>query len=243
MKKFIQILVEGDADAVFLKAVIERHFGIQVKKHRGDKNEKNIELISNTDALFLSVKPMGGCTTLQNEKQNIIEPHQKSEYREVITLIIFDADSEKQTSNFDKTLSRINDDLEIIQNEMKEQEIEKKLNAPIYLFPKTDISSDAITGEDGDLEDLLLEIIDKEKYENYKECMVGYADCITKLSKAEIAKQELLAKKALIYSFIQAYQGSKKAKETDRLYDEDLWDLNHKYIIPLIDFLRTNIIE
>ena len=240
MKNYIQILVEGDADAVFLQSLIQHHFKIAIERKKEDKKKsKNVALHYNSEKLDIHIMPVGGCSAIQSNKTEILKPYYDDDI-ESKTLLVFDGDGEKQKTNFKQTLAKLQTDLETLKQD--EDENRKPFHYAIYLFPKTNLSTDPITGEDGDLEDLLLKIIQEASYNNYRDCMIQYTDCLVKITGSNLSQNELLEKKSLVYSYIQAYEGGDKAKEIERDYqNHTLWDLDHTAVLPLVEFLKKYI--
>ncbi|MGL2886410.1 DUF3226 domain-containing protein [Helicobacter pylori] len=167
------------------------------------------------------------------EKIRKILNNEHQTYKQVC--IIFDADKkESQESNvgFDNKLEHI-----------REKFKEKRIDFPreqIFLFPNNQ--------DDGDLEDLLLEIANHKEFIN---CFEGYLDCI---KKAEHYKPIKNIGKNMLYAYLEVFGleylytkknifdniGGKIKEEYKEEYEKlkEVIDFNSKSLNPLKNFLE-----
>ena len=106
---------------------------------------------------------------------------------------------------------------------------EKCIDFSIFLFPNNK--------DDGDLETLLLRIKNESKYKITDECYIKYIECISNFSN-QIFIDELKEDKNKVFNYIRTYYGMDNAKEQNRCYETDYWDLNHNELKPLKMFLN-----
>jgi len=211
MSKYL-FLVEGKADATFLRdCLIQLYTKIVIEKET--KKEKILRL--NNDLIKIQIA--GGYTAITgNFKVNIRESYD-SKYE---ILIIQDADnSEKENGGVEKR----NIYLEKFKKEMG-------ISFETFLFPNNK--------EDGNLETLLLQIVNKEKFDKAMDCFQKYANCVKEITYNDDFRTELLADKSRIFCYFRTYNGIKNAKEENRIFDSDYWNFSSEYIKPFESFLE-----
>jgi len=96
----------------------------------------------------------------------------------------------------------------------------------IFLFPNHK--------DDGDLETLLLKIADFKNYDTYMECLHKF------IKKEHL--DEMIEDKDRIFNYIRMYYGKQDAKERNREYITEYWDLKSDALKPLKKFIEENII-
>jgi hypothetical protein len=113
--------------------------------------------------------------------------------------------------------------------------INNKLNCKIEYFFFPDNS------DTGDLEDLLIKIINPE-HKVVLDCFENYQNCLSKNNNYTLPN-----KKALIYAYCEALlskKDSKYIKESNRDYlNEKLWNINATALNPLKEFLKEIFIK
>jgi len=213
MEKFL-ILVEGKADAPFIRDyLIFLNSNLTISLN----NQKNKEL--SNDDLFIKIIVTGG-KNISNAIKKKMQEHHDSNYK---IIIIQDADNpQKDPISGGKEL-RLKY-FEKIKNELK-------FDFKIFLFPNNE--------NEGDLEKLLLKIINKNKFKKAFDCYKQYVDCSKEF--CDIDCSELLEDKRLIFNYFRTYYGIERAKEEERSYKIVDWEFSNVYLSPLEVFLNSNI--
>jgi hypothetical protein len=136
--------------------------------------------------------------------------------------VIFDADTVMNNGGFAKR----KEDIEKI----KTQEIVFEL----FLFPNNQL--------DGDFENLLEKIINQE-HEGLLDCFSKYERCISQYKDSNSNQLYITpARKARMYSYIDAFPKSKSQKEEFKngnyfFLNPEYWNLNHSFLDTLKEFL------
>ncbi len=224
------ILVEGQADLTFIRDVLKYLNKNLTSRHYEDNRELRRITLSDETTKITLYSTMG-YTRIPKIAENIkpyIEKGRK-------LLIIFDADRPETQGGFKKRREQI---IEIVK-----EHLEIELEATdIFLFPDNK--------SDGDLEDLLLQLVDKQLYDPFVEPFLKYAETIKelpkKLNNEKIKKtfhKEISSRKNRIFNYFQVYQGKTKAKESGRDYltKEGLWNFDADALKPLIEFFNKNL--
>ncbi len=212
MKKYI-LFVEGKTDAVFLKDFLCFH----TTDFKLVKNKSKEKELKNSDK-FIKIIVSGGCTAIKNHLKTKFEEIRDQNYD---ILVFQDADNPiKDPNNGGKEL-RINY-LERIKKELS-------INFDIFLFPNNK--------DDGDLESLLLKIVNKEHFDKSHKCYKDYANSLSSFSPQECC-DELFEDKNVIFTYFRTYQGMRFAKEENRDYKTHFWNLDSKEIEALKIFLE-----
>ena len=216
MEKYL-IFVEGKADATFIRdylSFLNKSLTI-IKDNQKDKELRNTES-------FIKIIVAGGYTAIHKHLKIRFEEIQDFNYK---ILVIQDADNpEKDPSNGGKELR-----LKYL-DEIKEK---FKINFETFLFPNNE--------NDGDLETLLLKIVNKEKFNLAYDCYKKYADCTNEISNEEFG-EELLEDKRLVFNYFRTYYGMEMAREEKRIFTIEYWRFTSKKLEPLKKFLN-NIIK
>jgi hypothetical protein len=218
MQKYL-IIVEGVADAVFIRDCIY---------HANEKNEKFIQ--SSKIGKFSKGKPnkiaeapeikilnAGGCKHIKEYKTKIIEAFDIN-YE---LIVIQDADNPLKDPDTGGTKKR----MVFLESIKKEFNIEFET----FLFPNNK--------DNGDLETLLLQIVNKEKFKKSFDCYKKYADCV-KFFSEEKHSNELLEDKYKVYNYFRTYHGMENAKEENREYKSEYWDFSNDAIMIFLNFLE-----
>ncbi len=218
MEKYL-IFVEGIADVYFLRDFIMFH--ISELKYELEKRKKKVVAYNiKGESLLIKIIIGGGYTAVKNAKVRF-ETHKTEAYQ---ILVIQDADNpQKQEGGVRNRmlyLDAVKRDLEI--------------DFETFLFPDNE--------NDGDLETLLLKIIDKNKFEKSFECYKKYVDCSTKLAQ-ENYSEELLKDKNIVFNYFRTYYGMNGAREENRKYETPFWDLASPELEPLKLFFVKNILQ
>lgn len=138
--------------------------------------------------------------------------------------MIQDADDDvkdKVNGGFKKRMSYLDD--------IKKQH---KLNFNTFLFPDNN--------NDGDLETILLSIVNKEKFAPFLSSYSSYTKEVCNFSIQKHA-DELLQNKNQVYGYCQVYTGMKLSSEKDRDYKSIYWDLASESLNSLKSFLKNEL--
>lgn len=212
MKKFL-IVVEGKADASFIKDYLKYHLKIEFEIK--EVPNQIIMEFSNIHIKFLILK---GYTVIATDK---ITKRLKEESDQLYKLILIqDADDPTKENGGVKARMKY-------LNQIKTKE---KLDFETFLFPNH--------MDDGDLETLLLKIVKIEKFKKYIENYVSYAEYVKTIS-IEIHGLELLQDKFKIFNYFQVYHGMDKAKEENREFNIDYWEMSNHHLTPLYNFFDS----
>ncbi|WP_420601731.1 DUF3226 domain-containing protein [Flagellimonas sp.] len=215
MAKYI-IFLEGCSDAVFFNNLIFSLLPQGAKPFTDLKKFKKGVLIEICENPSISLFVSGGCAHIRNYNVKISE-YIDSGYK---VILIQDADSSLKDAVLGGVKKR-NQFLESIKEEFE-------INFDVFLLPNNK--------DDGDLEDMLLQIADIKKYSTFYKNYKGYSCEVENFSCKEHAS-ELLQKKYLIFNYCQVYTGMKESNEKNRNYLSEYWDLNHNVLTPVKEFL------
>lgn len=176
------------------------------------------------------------CNTLSDESIDIIDVGGKdklaffdNQMRDFAmngekNLVIFDCDSIATGGG----LKKRQDDFEALKNSAN-------IDFDYFLFPNNQ--------DEGAFEDLLLQIINP-KHQGIMDCFSRYEQCVGGQNEAMGGNcYEMPNIKAKIYTYITAFKRSKRdadiVKSGDwNFYNDEYWDLNHSYLLPLKSFLE-----
>jgi hypothetical protein len=217
MKKYI-FLVEGISDLIFLRDFFINAIDDSLSVTLDKNDQKNIKLtISDNinfpiDALFT-----GGYTSIKKYFKIRIAEYVDMGYQIVL---IYDTDNPKiLNGGYSERVKYL-------------QKIAEEFNVKftIFLFPNN--------RDNGDLETLLIDIVNETKYQPYYASYSSYANSINSFSSSEFSK-ELLCLKHLVFSYFQVYFGMKHAKEEYREYKKEFWEYNHIKLEPLKRFIKA----
>jgi hypothetical protein len=151
-----------------------------------------------------------------------------------VNCIIFDADSEKQGTNFHGTKERVNTELANIGQSIAQERPLLKVEFDVFLFPNN--------SDDGDLETLLERSINPAN-QPILDCWHGYERCLEETRSNLPNPLTLPIRKSKIYSYMQVLHGTSKteqdkAKEPNRDYaNPNHWMLSSPALEPLKTFL------
>lgn len=170
-----------------------------------------------------SILPSGGWTKLHLLDENI---RQKTDAGGV-NLVIFDADVKGNNGGYIKRMKK----LESLRDSL---DIEFEL----FLLPNNN--------KDGDLESLLEQCINN-KHQGVLDCFYNYENCLKAYKKNGKLVYRLPQRKAMMYSYVDAFPKSKKEDEALKKKDyffsnKDIWEFDNAYIKPLSSFLKKHII-
>jgi len=215
MSKYL-IVVEGKADIVFLRDYLMfLYSNLNIIKNFTKKNRK--EIVFKSDSIEIKILVAGGYTKIKENKiLTSIKEHIDYEYK---ILIIQDADNPDKDNGG-------------VQNRMEYLDKIKDIKFETFLFPNHK--------DDGDLETLLLRIIDRLKYDSFLSCYKNYVTCIKEITQKDFIT-ELLEDKNRVFSYFSAYYGMENSKEENREYIEDYWDLKSNALKALEKFIKNNI--
>jgi predicted ATP-dependent endonuclease of OLD family len=207
------LFVEGIADVKFLQDFVRFHYEIELKAGT-------------------HIIECGGNTRLAEKKPQFVS----SALNRQVNCIIFDADSEKQGTNFQGTKERINAELATIGQSIELERPLLKVEFDIFLFPNN--------SDDGDLETLLERTINPVN-KPILDCWDGYERCLEETRSKIPNPITLPIRKSKIYSYTKLLlskpkkdEKNDKAKEEHRDYtNEEHWTLLSSDTEPLKIFL------
>jgi len=208
------IFVEGKADVIFLRDFLSfcyKDLEIKFKKNKNYKLDCNL-LKENLEIKIIE----GGGYTLVESAKTLFENHIVDGYK---IIVIQDAD------NPNKQDGGVELRLEYLLN------IKRKLNLEfeVFLFPNNE--------KDGDLETLLLQIVNQDYFAKSFNCYKKYSDCVKQIADIEFG-DELLEDKNLIFNYFRTFNGMENAKEVNRIFNEDYWCFTSETLSPLKSFLE-----
>jgi len=214
MQKYL-IIVEGKADIIFLRDyLIALYLDLKIIKNFTKKNKR--EIVLKSDKIEIKILIAGGYTAIKDDKfLKSMETYIDDEYK---ILVIQDADDPTKDDGG-------------IENRMKYLD-KIDVEFETFLFPNHQ--------DNGDLETLLLGIIDKSKYVNFLNCYTKYISCIKDMTQKDFIN-ELLDNKNRVFSYFTSYYGMENSKEENREYTKEYWDFNSDYLKRLKEFLEKNI--
>ncbi len=210
MQKYL-ILVEGKADAPFVRDYLK----FLDKNLSVEKNDPKEKVLKNTES-HIKIDAIGGYTNVKNRLKKL----QRAVDQNYKILVVLDADNLDKDEKNGGVILRT-EYLEKIKQELK-------IDFEIFLFPNNE--------DDGNLEMLLLDIANQEKYKPFFECYDGYAIC-TKKIKIDPSKN-LLENKMRIFNYLSVYYGAEQAKEQERIFESEYWELSIDKIEPFKIFLN-----
>jgi len=208
------IFVEGKADATFIRdylCFLYPDFEI-IKDNQKEKELKNLRN-------SIKIVVAGGYTAIQKNLNTKFEEIQDFKYK---ILVIQDADNSIKDPNNGGIELRLRY-LNLIKNDLK-------INFEIFLFPDNE--------NDGDLETLLLKIVNKEQFNKSYDCYKKYSDCVKEISQKEFG-DELLEDKNVVFNYFRTYNGMENAKEENRKYSDEYWRFTSKKLNPLKTFFEN----
>jgi len=213
MQKYL-IIVEGKADIIFLRDyLIALYLDLKIIKNFTKKNKR--EIVLKSDKIEIKILIAGGYTVIKDDKfLKSMETYIDDEYK---ILVIQDADDPTKDDGG-------------IENRMKYLD-KIDVEFETFLFPNHK--------DDGDLETLLLRIINKSKYDSFLSCYSNYISCIEDNTQ-KVFINELLEDKYKVFSYFSTYYGMENSKEENREYIEEYWDFNSNNLKPLKDFFKEN---
>jgi len=216
MEKYL-IFVEGKADATFIRDyLIYLNNSLDLLKD----NQKEKELRNKTS--FIKIVVAGGYTAIQKHLKIRFEEITDFNYK---ILVIQDADNPEKNPDNGGIALRLKY-LEGIKKELK-------IYFETFLFPNNET--------DGDLETLLLKIVNKEQFKKSFDCYKKYVDCSKLIAPIEHSN-ELLEDKNVVFNYFRTYYGMDNAKEEKRIFTDEYWSFSSEQLEPLKLFL-TNIIK
>ncbi|MBL7991654.1 MAG: hypothetical protein JNN25_09475 [Candidatus Kapabacteria bacterium] len=206
------LFVEGSADVKFLQDFVNYHFDTTLKK----------------GTHIIDCEGNGGLAAQKPQFERFA-------LEGLTSCIIFDADSEKQKTNFQATQGNIYKELEGIISAIQDERPNLSVKFDVFLLPNN--------SDDGDLETLLERIINPDN-QPILDCWNGYERCIEQQRTAISRTLSLPIRKSKIYSYMEILHGTSKkerenAKEVNRNYaNKQDWQLEHSAAQALHIFLK-----
>lgn len=159
----------------------------------------------------------GGYTALF-KPDNIIQM-QRNENEGGKNLVIFDTD----------------DDFESRVEYLTKGKCEYEIDFDLFLFPNN--------ADSGNLETLLLKIVNYENHDFYFHCFDNFISCLSKgISPEKIKEFEVPDLKAKVFTYLSFFK--QDAKEEKRNYQNSIfWNLHHEATKPLKSFLDKYITQ
>ena len=214
MTKYL-VLVEGFADATFIRDYL-KHIYPEAILIKEESKTKTLTI----GTVIVKISVVGGYTALTEKLRVKIKEYVDSEYK---IIVIQDADSPKIENGGAFERSKYLDQVK--------KEVGVKFDS--FLFPNN--------SDDGDLEVLLLAIANHKKIGPALDCYKDYAGCVERIGVDQKHVSELLEDKNLVFCYFRTYYGIKNAKENNRLYSLEYWNLNDEYLEPLSNFFKEKI--
>jgi hypothetical protein len=209
------IVVEGKADAIFLKDYL-MHLDKSLSITTNFDKKNKIAIILKSEYAEIKILVAGGYTVIKEEKfLKSLNEYIDSNYK---ILIIQDADNPSKDNGG-------------VQNRIKYLELDSSIEFKAFFFPNNK--------DDGDLETLLLRIKKNDQYNTSNGCYQYYIDCTKKINPEWSA--ELEEDKSLVFNYFRTYYGMENSKEENRKYEADYWDFESDKLNPLKDFFEKNL--
>lgn len=212
------LLVEGIADIIFFRDYLKFLYPELVEKDKNLDLESNKEMTLSSERLEIVILESGGCTKLRLLKTRI------QVYMDKYYSILMVQDADNPNKDYGGKEKRIR----YLEDQKKELEIHFKT----FLFPNNE--------NDGDLETLLVQIAQENKYTDFNDCYNKYLGCLSNFLKSKIVKN-LSKEKEYIYTYLSLYQGNRLAKERDREYIIEYWDFDSDSLLRLKGFFYESI--
>lgn len=214
------IFVEGCSDAVFLNDLIFTLLPENSSRFKDLNKFNRGRSIKISETPHIEIFVAGGCTSILKYKIKIKEYNDEG-YN---ILLIQDADNPVK----DTFIGGVKKRTEYLDKIKDDHKIEFKT----FLFPNNN--------NDGDLEDILMQLVLENKYISFYENYFNYSNNVKTFSN-EIYSNELMQKKYLIYNYSQVYHGMIMSNEKNRDYLNDHWDLEHQCLDPIKAFLSKQL--
>lgn len=213
------IIVEGIADAIFLSQLINKYFGKPIFS-KPKVNERTIYIKGTTPDYNINIHGIGGFTKLYDFKANIKE----YEISGFDFHVIFDTDtSVRHKDSYGGRIGKT--------NFLNEHKVKLEIDFSTFLLPFDN-------EEEGNLEDLLIKIVNKDNFNAFLACHNNYCSCLKSGRLKLLGMNELESQKSQLFNYLQASRGMKSAKELERNYlDIELWDLESEALTPFIQYL------
>lgn len=164
-----------------------------------------------------SVKDMLICVNGKDNLRNAVNAFKTNTLNGGVNLIVFDADSPSNGGGFDSR-----------KEELEEEIARLGIEAELFLFPDN--------RSDGALEDLLLELTQKERWHGFFDCFNDYELCLGD----EYVHPNLKGKLYTYISSMKALTSGQRSRlgQGEWLFDDDMyWNLEHEKLRPLKEFL------
>jgi hypothetical protein len=213
MKSFL-IIVEGKNDAVFIKDYLSFLYGFILK----DETPKKKVLVS--DNLTITILAAGGYTAISKCLRTRLEEIRDMNIK---LIVIQDAD--------DPHKDPLNGGKELRNKYLNEIKSDLLVDFDTFLFPNDK--------DNGDIETLLLRIVNEEKYNKSYKHYKNYSDSLCEIADI-VHSQELLQEKCKVYSYIRTYNGMESAKEENRKFINEYWNLTTEELSPLRRFFEKH---
>ena len=143
-------------------------------------------------------------------------------------IVILDADTKEKGFGFEARLQEVN-------NKKKQHNME----FPLFLYPNH--------ADDGDVETLMEWLAQKELHGSWWDCFEDYEKCVSCAKDDNGSPRYLMPnRKAKLHTYISSQKLSNAKRDKlgagNWLFEDTMyWDLNRTALLPLIDFLRTNL--
>lgn len=213
MSNKILILVEGKADVTFIKDYLI-FLNSEFTPTIPNKKPSGKEVILTAQTKTIKIIAIGGYTSI-NTSISTIREHIDAQYS---ILVIQDTDDlSKNDGGFKQRIEY----LEKIKSSLS-------IQFEAFLFPNHN--------EDGDLETLLLKIINQSIFQAIHTYYLQFIH--SEKAVGGIYTHELEEPKNVIYNYIRKHDGMEKAKEENRYYDNAYWNFTNPDLNPLYNFLK-----
>ena len=196
------ILVEGIADITFLRDYL-KHLNPNFEEIY-DKKKNKLELkLKHDDFQAILIQSTNGYTNIKSKKTTIMK------YIDASYKILVIQDTDDRSKN-DGGLENRNKYL---------TELKKELNIDFetFLFPNN--------CDDGDLETLLLKIVEPTNFQQINTCFLKFISSEEELNFGYT--KELNDDKGIIFNYFRAHKGMLNSKEEHRVYESCFWDFKN----------------
>lgn len=212
------ILTEGIADIIFLRDYLT-FLNPQLEIVEPSRKEKGKVIKLKADNQIITIRFTDGYTNIQNQKSTI------EQFEDKMNKILVIQDADDNSKNHGGYKNRIE-----YLNSIKDAE---NIKFETFLFPNNN--------DDGDLETLLLRIVEPQKFNSININYKNYAQLEGKLGYGY--EKELLEDKSIVFNYLRTQYGMSNSSERNRVYCQTSWQFGSNNLEKLKTFfVKNNII-